>query len=116
MADTSKALDALTQWQAETRQQIVNELGNAILKALHKLGFDADTTTDPEVAPAPRQRKRRSRRVRGAGTGIRPGTDLEKVYREIKEHPGNKGFQVQALLAQKGIVVHERTLRTCLNR
>src|SRR5579863_6334853 len=113
MPDPTKALDALTQWQTDTRQQIVNEIGNAILKALHKIGFQSEAD-EPEVIRKPRQRKPRKGRAKAAG--LRPGTDMERVYQQIQKTPGNKGHQIQALLAMQGIVVHERTLRTCLNR
>jgi hypothetical protein len=112
MSDTSKALDALTLWQKDTRQQIVNEIGAALLKALHKIGFQADI--EPHVSPKPRPRKQRTKRVKKSG--LRSGTDMERVYNVIQRLPGNKGFQIQAMLAMEGTVVHERTLRTCLNR
>jgi hypothetical protein len=111
MPDPSKALDALTQWQTDTRQQIVNEVGNAILKALYKIGFQPDTDK-PEVVRVPKLRKRRRVQLRE----LRPNTDMERVYKIIEGHPGNKGFQIQALLAMQGAVIHERTMRTCLNR
>jgi len=113
MADPSKALDALTQWQSEIRQQIVNEIGNAVLKALHKIGFQPEAD-EPHVIRKTRQRKPRKRRAKA--TGFRPGTDMARVFHVIQQHPGNKGFQIQAMLAMSGTVVHERTMRTCLNR
>ena len=41
---------------------------------------------------------------------------MERVFQVIEKHPGNKGFQIQAMLAMSGAVRDERTLRTCLNR
>jgi hypothetical protein len=41
---------------------------------------------------------------------------MERVFSASQKHPGNKCFQIQALLAQSGTVIHERTMRTCLNR
>lgn len=114
MSNPSKALDALTQWQTDTRQQIVNEIGAAILKALHKIGYQQQAD-EPQVIRKRRQRKSRPPRAKPS-RGLRPGTDIERVYQQIQAAPGNKGFQIQALLAQRGIVIHERTLRTCLNR
>jgi hypothetical protein len=114
MPDPSKALDALTQWQTETRQQIINDVGNAILKALHKIGFQQEAD-EPEVIRKPRPRKPRPPRAK-LRRKLRAGTDMERVFTTIQKHPGNKGFQIQALLAQAGTVIHERTLRTCLNR
>jgi hypothetical protein len=114
MSDTHKGMDAIAKWQADTRQEIVNEIGNAILKALHKIGFQQEADK-PEVVRKPRQYKSRYAK-RPAGRGYRPGTDMERVYKIIEAHPGNKGHQIQALLAQQGHVVHERTMRTCLNR
>jgi hypothetical protein len=116
MPDPNKALDALTQWQSETRQQIINEIGSAIMKALEKIGYQIDADSD-HVVRAPRRRKRR--RAKSANPKqrkLRPGTDMERVFNIIKAHPGNKGHQIQALLATNGAVVHERTMRTCLNR
>lgn len=117
MGDTSKALDALAQWQAETRQQIVNEVGNAVIKALERLGYQPSARPEQEVVRKPRTRKQRqSKFTRTLTRDFRPGSDIERVFTEIQKHPGNKGFQLQALLAMSGTVVHERTLRTCLNR
>lgn len=106
-------MDALTQWQSETRQQIVNEIGNAVLRALLKIGFQPKAEKTYVVR---QDWSRKSRKRRTKATGLRPGTDIERVFQVIQKHPGNKGFQIQALLAQSGTVVHERTMRTCLNR
>ena len=114
MSDANKALDAIAKWQSDTRQEIINEVGNAILKALHKLGFQAEADK-PEVIRKPKQRKPKQPRTKLRRL-LRPGTDMERVYQQIQVTPGNKGYQIQALLAQRGIVIHERTLRTCLNR
>jgi hypothetical protein len=116
MAAPQTALDALEQWKAETRQQIINEVGSAIMKALDRIGYQPTIGDHQELIRKPRTRKRRAKFTATLKPDFRPGTDIERVFNEIRKHPGNKGFQLQAMLAMSGHVVQERTMRTCLNR
>jgi hypothetical protein len=117
MSDQSKALDVIEQLQAEARQQGIDELGRAIFDVLERFGIWSKPKPYKSVvhreSKSPRGRPRIKRTKRKS---LRPGTDMERVFTAIQKHPGNKGFQIQALLAQSGTVIHERTMRTCLNR
>jgi hypothetical protein len=118
MSDTKKALDALEQWQADTRQQIVNDLGRAVMAALRKIGFGPeDGSPEPVRKPkkatkAKKQRKAVDRRQTGVGNRGVAG----QVLQEVQKHPGNRGFQLAALITMGGKVVNERTVRTALKR
>jgi hypothetical protein len=114
MTNPSKALDALEQWQADTRQDIVNRLGFTILDVLMQMGFQPDVVKKrvaEQSRPLPARRKRRR-----TSALPRAGSVMDHVLRIIRENPGNRGFQILALAATEGHVINERTMRTALNR
>lgn len=119
----SKYLEqAEKQIAAEARHAAIQEVGEALLAALKRLGFNAEgnaaatwrkvTVIDhSNIGSRPRPARRRA-----SSAGIRPGTDQARVLNAVRTWPGNKGFQIRTLLAGTGHVIQERTLRTSLRR
>lgn len=100
---------------ADVRQQAVQAIGDQIVAILVGAGYrpDAVKASKPSADFAVKIPKAARKAVTFK---IRPNTDVERVYNEVKAHPGNRGHQLAALLAMKGVVVHDRTLRTALRR
>lgn len=100
---------------AGMQQQIIQGIGDEIMAALVKAGYRP--VAGPTVKTSADFGVKVPKAVRKAVTfKIRPNTDIERVYNEVKAHPGNRGHQLAALLAMKGVVVHDRTMRTALRR
>ena len=114
MTNTTKALDALERWKADTRQEIVDEIGHAVLGLLKEIGFRPDfgkgENTEEEQHPQKRRRKRGGKRA------PRPNSTIGIVYRVIAANPGSRGADIVTLAAQSGQPINERTMRTALKR
>ncbi len=91
--------------QDAARQAAVQEIGDAIVDALAKLGYTPAKSSFGVNVPA-KVRKQ-------VKFTIRPGTDVARVVDVIKRFPGRKGHELIVHLAGS---VKERTMRTALRR
>jgi hypothetical protein len=111
MTDKARALAQLAEIQGEARRQAINEIGQIVVDALRKLGFE----------PQPRRVHNPLRNRHAEANGKQRGTPRSnsgqaRVLRIIQQHPGSRGFQIVVRSAETGRAINERTVRTALAR
>ena len=101
---------------AQAKKAYIQDLGNVLVGWLRDNGYQLEFKP-PATARKPRGRPPKPK-TKKSKVGLMPrvGTNMAHVLEAVRKHPGNRGYQVQALLAQSGHVVNERTIRTALRR
>jgi hypothetical protein len=113
----NRALEMLTQLETDSYARGMADALAAVRAALDQIAAGSKAMpvrkADPEQSAAILTAAEKSQENKPR---FRANSDVGRVFDEICKHPGNRGFQLQALLAMSGSVVNERTMRTALNR
>lgn len=113
-----RALEMLTQLETDSYARGVTDTLAAVRTAIDQIA--AGSKPPPAAREAdPEQRAEiltAAEKLQENKPQFRANSDVGRVFDQIIKHPGNRGFQLQALLAMSGSAVNERTLRTSLNR